>query len=342
MLARAPNGEQVLALDRGNLRLVNVRNASSAWQTPLPSWNEYSRCNAFFSPRGDYFVLGEEHLVGDTKKLYSVWQTASGHRVSANFEHAFASATLDWGIAVSDDGRWFATNRVRESTDLTVFDLGTQAATVLAVHGAADPARFSADSKLLFVRDEVFALTDEGWKSAARFPGAVDAVWAGQRLAVATPGGVDIWERSGVVHVDYPFAFSQNQNKDPKTNVFLRASERFLAICERAEDPSLLVYDLDRHAQAFARRGLGTIGDVTFRDNRPVVLAFRNDFNTFVLMLDPTNGNVVREKSFGAYGSGGPPVSPHNFAFSPRLLPGGRFIELQYADSLASRFESLD
>ncbi|MFZ5891686.1 MAG: hypothetical protein ACOY0T_11585 [Myxococcota bacterium] len=343
VLARAPNGDQVLTLDRGNLRLFDVPSGKAVWQGALPAWDEYREFHAFFSTRGEYFVLAEEQRTGETKRLYSLWERKSGRRVSPYYEHAYAKVSLDWGIAVSDDGRWFATNRAVESTDLQVIDTKSQQVGLqLPVQNPQDPTQFSADSSSLFVRDEVFRLGDKGWHSVAKFPGAVDGIWVGRRLAVATPKGIDLWDGSVTGHIDYPFAFHHEPAKDPQLNFYLRASDSLLAICEWNDDASLLVYDVERGVKLFERRGLGAISNVTFRDGKPVLLTYREEFDTFVIVLDPATGRVLHEKGFGTYANGGVAESPQRVTFWPFLLPGGRYLEQVSPDDRSSRFKPIE
>jgi len=343
VLARAPSGEQVLAREKGTLQLFDLPSRKSVWQAVLPDWNEYRDYYAIFSTGGRYFVLGEQQRTSPVRTLYSVWESASGRRVSPYYEHPNGRLSYAGGLAVSDDGRWLATDRGNDQGQLQLIEVRTQRVSFEIGPQSFSPIQFSPDSQFLAIPSELFRLDGEGWRSIGKFPGGFSSVWVGMRLAVATPNGVDIWDGGKVSqHIDYPFKFVHDQQMSPEFNVYLRASDSLLAVCEKAEDPYLTLYDVARGAKPVERRGLGSLAGLTFRGDTAFWLTFRDKFDTFVTVFDVRAGKVVREVGFGAYASGGPVASPHNTYFLPHLLEHGHYLELFDEGDLSSRFKPIE
>ena len=323
VLAYPWNGHQILAeTDKHSLHLYDLDAEKDVWRVEVQRPAGWYAAVAVFSANDSYFVLAEQQYPASTVGRYSIWERATGRRVSPVYEISGSWVSKVAGLHVSGDGRWFACTH--DGKHLRVYEAATQRVALEVPGGVLEhtPLDFSPDSRWLIKNHTVYRLEGDAWVQAADFPDARGHAWLGDRLAVARNDGFDIWQGTVTQHV--PFAAGTRGN-------VLRASPdgHLLAVVEaEGDDPTLMVYDLDRSAVRFTRRGLGSNLSVYFRGEVPVLLAFRNVYDTFVVELDPRTGATAHEASFGAWGRGSQPASPDYTAFTPNLLPTGRYIAL--------------
>jgi hypothetical protein len=326
------DGLRVIAADRAGLQVFDLPTKTALWQVggvPPAGWRA---SHAIPSPTGAYFVLAEQEYPASTDGHYSVWESASGRRVSPVLAISGAGVSTPGGLAVSDDGRWLVSNR--DGAHLRVLETRSGKSVLELEHHGQErlPIAFSPSSQRLATAEALFELRDEQWRPVTRLVGAEDFVWLGEQLAVASLRGLDILDGERVL-----------QHVDLSGEVRLTAGRGVLAIVERRDlDPRVTVYDVEAKRERFARRGLGDEVNVTFRDDALFVLAVRDDFDTYVLRLDEQTGAVKHELSLGAWASGGVRASPKSVNFLARLLPGAHYVALMQRDLAWGRFRRID
>jgi|GEM_PF-6625988 len=340
VLSLSPDGHRVLREKANQLELYDLDTAQAAWRASVARPPGWQGAVVEWSGNGAFFVLGEEEYPSSDAGLYSIWERDTGRRVSPVYAIKGQWVTAEGGLAVSDDGRWFACNRAKKAVHL--YDT-RQEKPVLEIP-VADlsylPLAFAPDSQRFTLARELFELRGGSWQSAAAFPDSRSNAWVGGRLALVTKSAVQIWEHGKITQ--------QVATRGP---VELAAGEHLLAIIEAIDLSKakyqdhlerLTLYDADRGATRFAREDLGSDLQIVFRGERLFVRAFRDVFDTYVLELDTTTGKTLGQAGFGEFGSGvrGSPGS--YVSFFPIVLPQARYFERRSAtDPRRGRFQKL-
>lgn len=340
LVSLSPDGHRVLIEKDNQLELYDLDTARSSWTTSVarpPGWQgavvEWSRNGAFF-------VLGEQEYPASDAGLYSIWERATGRRVSPVYAIKGQWVMSQDGLAVSNDGRWFACNKSIKAVRIydtrqnePVLEIPIQDLSYLPLAFAADSAHFSLARQL-------FELRDGGWQPAAAFPDSLSNAWVGERLALVTRDAVQVWEHGHVT-----------QQLPTRGPVELAAGEHLLAIIEAIDVSKakyqdhlerLTLYDPEHGTKRFARDDLGSDLQIVFRGERLFVRVFRQVWDTFVLELDTNTGKTLAQAAFGEWGSGVQGAPSSFVSFYPLVLPQARYIELRARhDPQRGRFQKL-
>jgi hypothetical protein len=323
VLSLAPDG-RVLRENADELELYDLDAERHAWRVKFsrpPGWRGAS---VEWSANGAYFVVGAEPYPAATSGHYTIWQRDTGRQVSKAFAIDGTFVSVSGGLAVSSDGRWFASDREGR---LKIYDVGTGQVALEVPTGALRDFRlsFAPDSAHFSTANELFELRAGRWQPVAQFLGSRAHAWVGGRLALAMATTVAVWDGQLAEHITI------------RGPVRLVGSERLLAVIdavepEKAKYPShlerLTLYDVELAATRFVRADLGSEVQVVFRGERIFVRAFHDSFDTFVFELDPSTGRTLRQQGFGkwAHGNRGR-VSGRTFF--PSLAPQAHYLEME-------------
>jgi hypothetical protein len=326
VLSRAPDGHRLLRERANELELFDLDTEQATWRVRVARSEGFSGAIVAWSQNGAFFVLGEQEYPASQLGRYAVWERDTGRRVSPVYVIKGQFVTAEGGLAVSNDGRWFACNRAKGAVRL--YDTRSEhVALEVAIHDLSYlPLAFAPDSANFTLARQLFELHDGRWQETLSFPDAVSNTWVEERLAVVTNAGVEIWE-----------AGKLTQRVAARGPVELVGSEQWLAIIEAidleqarldAHLERLTLYDLERAQPRFVRSDLGSELQVVFRGPRLFVRAFRDTFDTYVLELDVHSGKTLQQAGFGAWAAGYR-SSPSERYFFPIVLPEARYIELR-------------
>lgn len=338
VLGLSPDGHRVLLEKADELELYDLDTAQRSWHVTVSRPSGWSAAVVEWSTNGSYFVLGEQEYPGSQAGRYSIWERSTGRRISPVYPLKGQFVTAKGGLAVSNDGRWFASNRTEKAVQL--YDTRAERATLeVPVRDLLYlPLGFGPGSNQFSLATQLFELKGETWQTGAAFPDALSSTWVGQRLALVTKSAVRVWDGKST--------------QDIKTRgpVELTGNEHLLAIIEaidvtKAKHDShlerLTLYDLDRAAVRFVREDLGSELQVVLREQRVFVRGFQDTYDTHVLELDANTGRTLRQQGFGRWGAGNR-GSPE-ISFYPIVLPLAEYVELVDGnDEFKGRFVKLE
>jgi len=341
VLSLSPDGHRVLLEKANQLELYDLDTSRQSWTTSLARPPGWQGAVVEWSQNGAFFVLGEEEYPSSDNGLYSIWERDSGRRISPVYSIKGQWVTSFGGLAVSNDGRWFACNRAKHV--VRIYGTRQQSAPLeIPVEDRSYlPLAFAPDARRFTLARELFELRDGRWHSVATFPESLANIWVGGRLALVTENAVKIWDNGGVTQ--------QVATRGP---VELAASEHLLAIREAIDlsrpryvghPERLTLFDTDAGVKRFAREDLGSDLQIVFRGERLFVRAFRDVWDVYVLELDTKTGKTLAQEAFGESGSGVRGAPSASIRFSPVLLPEARYLEKRSAyDLQQGRFQKLD
>jgi len=341
VLAASPDGHRVLMGKGDVLQLYDIQTQRRTWRRKIdPYWLSGSHVQVAWSPNGEYFALGVDRFDTKTRGYYAVWERATGRRISPVYVMYGVAGTIMTGIAVSNDGRWFAASGAAGER---VYD--NRSGKVVLETAFGSPS-FAPEAGRLVCGKELFELRAEVWTRIARLPEPMerrwagsygaDHVWVGRQLAVAREGAVEIWDGAEVTH-----------RVATRGTIDLAAGDHWLAIIEPIDvaqgkylghTERLTIYDAERGRKRFARSDLGSELQVVFRGEQIFVLGYRATYDTFVYELDSVTGRTLRTQGFGPWGAGKRVVA--SVSFYPSLLPLAHYIDL--ADEEHDRYELLE
>jgi len=323
VLSASPDGYRVLLEKDNELELYDLEAGRRSWRVTVSRPVGWSAAVVEWSKNGSYFVLGEQQYPESLAGRYSIWERDTGRRISPTYSLNGQFVTSNGGLTVSNDGRWFASNRMEKSIQL--YDTRSVTPSLeVPVHDLRYlPIAFAPYPEQFSLATQLFELRGEVWQPSTPFPNARSNMWVGQRLALATKSAVRIWDGTSTRDI---------ATRGP---VELAANDHLLAIIEAIDVEQakydshlerLTLYDVDRARVRFIREDLGSELQVVFRDERVFVRGFQDTYDTYVLELDPHTGQTLRQQNFRRWGAGNR-GSPH-VSFYPIVLPQALYVEL--------------
>jgi len=330
VIGYAPQGDRVVwPSEKRVLELFDLPSNRAVWHAPLADPASFAAGFVRYSPGGRFFVLWEQSIPDLKADRFSVWDAASGKRISPFYgsDNLPGLPGLEGTLAVSDSGRWVAS--ARKGGHLSIHEAVTQKAVM--EEPWRDEISFAPGADILFAKNVAYKYADGVWTKVAELPGAFGHVWAGNRVVFLTDQGVRVWDGATTRLFPYHFDFWHSDKRANGTNGELAASDELFAIYEfgsTVRNGLLEIYDVVTGKQLVSRRGLGSVGQVVFRGRTPIVVVERESYKTFVLELDLATGEIVKETSLGSAASGGLPSSPEVVHFGPELLPQGKYVDL--------------